>query len=75
LRDAKVEDQTFHIGFVFSFPCELTSIREARLLWWTKGYNIPDCLQKDMVTLLDDALELSMTVKVWKMFFWVFCVY
>nr|CAD2194567.1 unnamed protein product [Meloidogyne enterolobii] len=63
LRDAKVEDQTFHIGFVFSFPCELTSIREARLLWWTKGYNIPDCLQKDMVTLLDDALELSMTVK------------
>ncbi|KAL7078044.1 hypothetical protein ACQ4LE_002643 [Meloidogyne hapla] len=63
LHDARVEDQTFHIGFVFSFPCELSSIRSARLLWWTKGYNIQDCLQKDMVTLLDEALEMSMTVK------------
>jgi len=36
------------------------SIRSARLLWWTKGFDIADCLQKDVVELLEEALELNM---------------
>ena len=49
-------------GFVFSYPCELLSIRSARLLWWTKGFDIKDCLQKDVVQLLEEALEMNMVI-------------
>lgn len=55
-----MEEANLPIGFVFSYPCELLSIRSARLLWWTKGFDIKDCLQKDVVKLLEEALELNM---------------
>jgi hypothetical protein len=29
-------------------------------LWWTKGFDIADCLQQDVVQLLQEALELNM---------------
>ncbi len=54
------DDADLPIGFVFSYPCELLSVRSARLLWWTKGFDIQDCLHKDVVRLLEDALELNM---------------
>uniref|UniRef100_A0A7E4VZ51 Phosphotransferase n=1 Tax=Panagrellus redivivus TaxID=6233 RepID=A0A7E4VZ51_PANRE len=61
LKEFNLEDANLPIGFVFSYPCELLSIRSARLLWWTKGFDIQDCLQKDVVELLQEALELSMS--------------
>ncbi|KAI6175651.1 Phosphotransferase [Aphelenchoides bicaudatus] len=33
------------------------------LLWWTKGFDIADCLQQDVVQLLQEALELNMSTK------------
>lgn len=60
LTELDLLDANLPIGFVFSYPCELVSIRSARLLWWTKGFDIKDCLQKDVVQLLENALELNM---------------
>lgn len=63
LKELNLEEANLPIGFVFSYPCELLSIRSARLLWWTKGFDIKDCLQKDVVELLEEALELNMSTK------------
>uniref|UniRef100_A0A0M3HYA9 Phosphotransferase n=1 Tax=Ascaris lumbricoides TaxID=6252 RepID=A0A0M3HYA9_ASCLU len=60
LKEVDLLEANLPIGFVFSYPCELTSIRSARLLWWTKGFDIQDCLQKDVVRLLEEALDLNM---------------
>jgi hexokinase len=64
LTELDLMDANLPIGFVFSYPCELVSIRSARLLWWTKGFDIQDCLQKDVVQLLENALEMNMSIKV-----------
>lgn len=60
LKEVDLLNASLPVGFVFSYPCELLSIRSARLLWWTKGFDIKDCLQKDVVKLLEEALELNM---------------
>ncbi|VDK47910.1 unnamed protein product [Anisakis simplex] len=60
LKEVDLLEANLPIGFVFSYPCELSSIRSARLLWWTKGFDIQDCLQKDVVRLLEEALDLNM---------------
>ncbi|VDN57753.1 unnamed protein product [Dracunculus medinensis] len=64
LREVDLLEACLPVGFVFSYPCELLSIRCARLLWWTKGFDIKDCLQKDVVRLLEDALEMNMLTNV-----------
>ncbi|CAI4224558.1 unnamed protein product [Auanema sp. JU1783] len=63
LQEFELVDANLPIGFVFSYPCELLSIRSARLLWWTKGFDIKDCLKKDVVLLLEEALEMNMSTK------------
>ncbi|PAV84397.1 hypothetical protein WR25_20161 [Diploscapter pachys] len=63
LQEFGLVEANLPIGFVFSYPCELLSIRSARLLWWTKGFDIKDCLQKDVVQLLEEALEMNMSTK------------
>lgn len=73
LNEMNLLNASLPVGFVFSYPCELLSIRSARLLWWTKGFDIKDCLQKDVVKLLEEALELNMVclsvVILFKLFF------
>ncbi|VDP21268.1 unnamed protein product [Onchocerca flexuosa] len=64
LNEVNLLNASLPVGFVFSYPCELLSIRSARLLWWTKGFDIKDCLQKDVVKLLEEALELNMLTNV-----------
>ncbi|CAD6192801.1 unnamed protein product [Caenorhabditis auriculariae] len=63
LQEFNLLEANIPIGFVFSYPCELLSIRSARLLWWTKGFDIKDCLKKDVVQLLEEALEMNMSTK------------
>ncbi|VDN01254.1 unnamed protein product [Thelazia callipaeda] len=64
LKEVNLLDASLPVGFVFCYPCELLSIRSARLLWWTKGFDIKDCLRKDVVKLLEEALELNMLTNV-----------
>lgn len=40
LEEHRLKDADLPMGFVFSYPCLLSSIRSATLLWWTKGFKV-----------------------------------
>ena len=50
-------EDVLHLGFTFSFPVEQTAIDRGHLIHWTKGFNCPDAPGKDVVQLLQDALD------------------
>lgn len=54
-----------HLGFTFSFPVDQKAINKGYLLRWTKGFDIPDAIGKDVCALLQaeiDILGLPVTV-------------
>lgn len=50
-------EDVLHLGFTFSFPVEQTAIDSGVLIHWTKGFDCPDAPGKDVVQLLQDALD------------------
>ncbi|KAH3665531.1 hypothetical protein OGAPHI_003717 [Ogataea philodendri] len=55
----------FKLGFTFSFPVTQSALNAGTLLRWTKGFNIPDCVGKDVVKVFQshlDALKVPVTV-------------
>ena len=63
--DGAKSDQIFHLGFTFSFPVNQLAINKGTLIRWTKGFDIPDAVGKDVCELLQTALdELHLPVKV-----------
>ncbi|GAC72095.1 hypothetical protein PANT_6d00069 [Moesziomyces antarcticus T-34] len=50
-------DDVLFLGFTFSFPVEQTAIDRGHLIHWTKGFDCPDAPGKDVVQLLQDALD------------------
>ncbi|KRZ94025.1 Hexokinase [Trichinella sp. T8] len=57
LAENNLLSEELPLGFVFSYPVEMKGIRSAKLLWWTKGFNVKDCLNQDVGTLLQEALN------------------
>ncbi len=57
LEERNLADAGLHLGFTFSFPCDQTSIKSAKLLRWTKGFNCEGVEGEDVVKLLQDAIE------------------
>ncbi|KAI9297513.1 putative glucokinase [Neoconidiobolus thromboides FSU 785] len=58
-------NDTIPLGFTFSFPVTQTAINRGKLLMWNKGFTCPGALGKDVVQLLQDALDrrlLNVTV-------------
>ncbi|KAJ1762298.1 hypothetical protein LPJ77_003425 [Coemansia sp. RSA 2523] len=54
-----------HMGLTFSYPVQQTSLNSGTLVQWTKGLNVPGCVGRDVVRLLQDALlRLGLRVKV-----------
>uniref|UniRef100_A0A8C8S2C9 Hexokinase-3 n=1 Tax=Pelusios castaneus TaxID=367368 RepID=A0A8C8S2C9_9SAUR len=49
--------QTLPLGFTFSFPCQQMSLDQGILLSWTKGFSASDCVGKDVVQLLREAVQ------------------
>lgn len=49
--------ERYSIGFTFSFPVDQRNVRSGYLIKWTKGFNTSDVTGKDVVKLLDQALE------------------
>ncbi|VDM46256.1 unnamed protein product [Toxocara canis] len=45
------------LGFTFSFPCSQDSLSEARLIRWTKGFNVSGVVGKDVAQLLREAIN------------------
>jgi hexokinase len=59
------DEEIFSLGFTFSFPVHQVSINEGTLIRWTKGFDIPDAIGKDVCALLQaeiDALGLPVRV-------------
>lgn len=46
------------LGFTFSFPVDQTALNRGKLIRWTKGFDLPDCVDKDVVELLQTHLDL-----------------
>lgn len=44
-------------GFVFSYPCILTSLKRGTLVEWTKDIRIEECKGKDPCVLLQEQLD------------------
>lgn len=59
------QSEIFDLGFTFSFPVDQTSINRGTLIRWTKGFDIPDAVGKDVCLMLQDAInELHLPVRV-----------
>ncbi|XP_061216214.1 hexokinase-3 [Neopsephotus bourkii] len=47
----------FPLGFVFPFSCKQTQLDKAELISWSKGFKCPDVEGKDVVQLLQSAIN------------------
>ncbi|KAF2083607.1 putative glucokinase [Saccharata proteae CBS 121410] len=59
------DEEIFNLGFTFSFPVHQIGINKGLLMRWTKGFDIPDAVGKDVCALLQteiDALHLPVRV-------------
>lgn len=59
------EEQIFRLGFTFSFPVQQLGINKGNLMRWTKGFDIPDAVGRDVCALLQTEIDkLHLPVKV-----------
>ncbi|KAL2133362.1 hypothetical protein VTI74DRAFT_2491 [Chaetomium olivicolor] len=59
------DEHVFRMGFTFSFPVQQIGINKGNLIRWTKGFDIPDAVGKDVCALLQDEIDkLHLPVKV-----------
>ncbi|KAJ9195794.1 hypothetical protein DTO164E3_6629 [Paecilomyces variotii] len=59
------EEDIFDLGFTFSFPVNQVGINKGTLIRWTKGFDIPDAVGKDVCEMLQNAIdELGLPVNV-----------
>ncbi|KAI8951812.1 glucokinase [Xylaria longipes] len=52
------EENIFQLGFTFSFPVQQFGINKGFLIRWTKGFDIPDTVGKDVCALLQGEIDL-----------------
>ncbi|KAM0561221.1 hypothetical protein ACHAPJ_003726 [Fusarium lateritium] len=59
------DEPIFRLGFTFSFPVKQLAINKGLLIRWTKGFDIPDAIGKDVCALLQTEIDkLHLPVKV-----------
>lgn len=51
------QDEKLYLGFTFSFPVLQSALAEGRLIDWTKGFNASGAVGRDVVKLLQSALD------------------
>jgi len=60
-----LDESVFRLGFTFSFPVQQLGINKGTLIRWTKGFDIPDAIGKDVCALLQSEIDkLNLPVKV-----------
>jgi hexokinase len=57
IKDHDMQDEILPLGFTFSFPCQQAGLTTGRLIKWTKGFNCSDVVERNVVELLEDAIE------------------
>ncbi|MCJ1379797.1 glucokinase [Xylographa soralifera] len=59
------DEESFYLGFTFSFPVDQLGINSGKLIRWTKGFDIQDAVGKDVCALLQEEIDkLHLPVKV-----------
>lgn len=59
------DEHVFRMGFTFSFPVQQMGINKGTLIRWTKGFDIPDAVGKDVCALLQEEIDkLNLPVRV-----------
>jgi hexokinase len=62
--DGYKDEHAFRMGFTFSFPVQQNGINKGTLIRWTKGFDIPDAVGKDVCALLQTEIDkLHLPVK------------
>ncbi|KAJ1361530.1 hypothetical protein KIN20_020804 [Parelaphostrongylus tenuis] len=64
LIEKELADENLPVGFTFSYPCDQTSLRSAKLLRWTKGVTATGVVGEDVVKLLEEAIERDGRIRV-----------
>jgi hexokinase len=57
-QDGYRDEHIFRLGFTFSFPVHQIGINKGTLIRWTKGFNIPDTIGKDVCALLQEEIDI-----------------
>ncbi|GEQ71703.1 hypothetical protein JCM33374_g5389 [Metschnikowia sp. JCM 33374] len=52
------ESTKLTMGITFSFPVDQTAIDRGKLIRWTKGFDLPDCVGRDVVEFFQKHLDL-----------------
>jgi len=52
-----MDENVFRLGFTFSFPVQQLGINKGTLIRWTKGFDIPDAIGKDVCALLQSEID------------------
>ena len=64
-RQVNSAREVFDLGFTFSFPVRQLGVNNGTLIRWTKGFDLPDAVGKDVCSLLQSAIdELDLPVRV-----------
>ncbi|KFY33978.1 hypothetical protein V494_07159 [Pseudogymnoascus sp. VKM F-4513 (FW-928)] len=50
-------DTLLKLGFTFSFAFKQLALNRGTLLYWTKGFNIPDAIGQELCGLLQDEID------------------
>ncbi|CAF3441024.1 unnamed protein product [Rotaria socialis] len=64
LATHKRADYKFDLAFTFSFPCTQTSLSQATLVSWTKGFSCTGVVGNDVVLLLQNAIDRRRTLQI-----------
>ncbi|NWR82618.1 HXK3 protein, partial [Furnarius figulus] len=57
LADTTSSQERLPLGFVFPFSCRQTQLNKAELISWSKGFSCSDVVGKDVVQLLQSAIN------------------
>jgi hexokinase len=58
-----VQDEKLPLGFTFSFPCQQVGLTRGLLIKWSKGFNCEGVVGRNVVELLEEAIERRNVMK------------
>ncbi|KAI9750148.1 MAG: hypothetical protein M4579_006589 [Chaenotheca gracillima] len=64
-KEGDKDEEILELGFTFSFPVIQEGISKGKLMRWTKGFDIPDAIGRDVCALLQEEIDnLNLPVRV-----------
>ncbi|XP_017079619.1 hexokinase type 2 [Drosophila eugracilis] len=63
-KEQGLEDTPLSLGFTFSFPCQQQGLSKAILVTWTKGFSCEGVVGKNVVSLLQEAIDRRGNLKI-----------